>query len=129
MSTVLADSFAAFVALCEGGRTLEAIERFYADDVVVHENAERARVGREACLGAERDALAASVHAPTLRARARACDEVHGVSFVEWTIRFVSPEGHVMRLDEVARQTWSRGRIVEERFYYEGVVDEGPLDA
>jgi hypothetical protein len=30
-----------------------------------------------------------------------------------------------MRLEEVAAQRWSDGVISEERFYYEGIVDEG----
>jgi hypothetical protein len=30
-----------------------------------------------------------------------------------------------MRLEEVAVQTWENAHIVQERFYYEGVVDEG----
>jgi hypothetical protein len=30
-----------------------------------------------------------------------------------------------VRLEEVAVQVWEGGQIVQERFYYEGVVDEG----
>ena len=44
---------------------------------------------------------------------------------MEWVIRFVGEDARPMRLDEVAVQRWAGGRIVEERFYYEGLVDEG----
>ena len=55
-------------------------------------------------------------------------DEARGVTFVEWEIRFVGQDQRPMRLDEVAVQRWSGARIVEERFYYDGVVDEGDED-
>jgi ketosteroid isomerase-like protein len=117
-----------FVALCEAGSTLDALERYYADDVVVFENHERARAGRTACLEYEKEALARAGEPARLRARAYAAHEQQGVTFVEWTIRFVGEDGRPMRLEEVAVQRWSQGRISEERFYYEGVVDEGDAD-
>jgi hypothetical protein len=118
-----------FVLLCESGRTLEAIERFYADDVVVFENHERARAGREACLTYEREALAQTREPASLRARASALDSTSGTAFIEWVIRYQGEDGRPMRLDEVAVQRWSGGRICEERFYYAGTVDEGDEDS
>jgi ketosteroid isomerase-like protein len=113
------------IALCERNATLEAIERFYADDVVVFENHERARAGREACMAYERAALTQLTQPAKLRAKACAVDAQSGVAFIEWVIRFLGDEDRPMRLDEVAVQRWAGGRIVEERFYYEGMVDEG----
>ena len=124
----LSENLRALVALCEQGKTLEAIERFYADDVVVFENHERARAGREACLAFERSALAQLKEPARLRARAYAAEPQLGVAFIEWVIRFLGDDGRPMRLEEVAVQRWSGGRIVEERFYYEGLVDEGDED-
>jgi ketosteroid isomerase-like protein len=121
----LSESLREFVSLSEKGKTLEAIERFYADDVVVFENHERARAGREACLAYERAALAQLKEPATLRAKAYAADAHVGVAFIEWVIRFVGEDERPMRLDEVAVQRWAGGRIVEERFYFEGMVDEG----
>lgn len=121
----LQDLLRQFVATCQGGRTLDAIERFYAEDVIVFENHERARAGKEACLDYEREALASGAAAPKLVARAAACDEPSGVSFVEWVIRYQGADARPMRLEEVAVQRWAGGKIVEERFYYEGAIDEG----
>jgi ketosteroid isomerase-like protein len=118
-------AFTEFVKLCERGETLEAIARFYAEDVIVYENRERARVGRAACLAFEEAGLARLPEPPTLRARAAAEDPREGVSFIEWTLRYVSPDGRPMRMDEVAVQRWRGDEVVEERFYYEGVIDEG----
>ena len=124
----LSEDLREFIRLCEQGKTLEAIERFYAEDVVVFENHERARAGREACLAFEREALARLSQPATLRARAHAVEQQSGVAFVEWVIRFIGDDERPMRLEEVAVQRWGRGRIVEERFYYEGLVDEGDED-
>jgi ketosteroid isomerase-like protein len=117
-----------FVALCEAGKTLEAIERFYAEDAVVFENHELARAGRAACLACEQEAIARVKEPARLKARAFAVNAAGAVSFIEWTVRYVGEDGRPMRLDEVAVQRWSGGRISEERFYYEGVVDEGDAD-
>lgn len=119
------DRLVELVRACEAGHTLDAIERFYAEDVVVFENYERARSGRAACVEYERAALAEQPRPPKLVARAMAADEASGVSFVEWVIRFVGRDGRPMRLEEVAVQRWSGGAIVEERFFYEGAIDEG----
>jgi ketosteroid isomerase-like protein len=117
-----------FIQLCEQGQTLEAIARFYAEDVVVFENHELARAGREACLAFEREAIARLKEPATLRSKASAIDAQSGVAFVQWLIRFLGEDDRPMRLDEVAVQRWAGGRIVEERFYYEGMVDEGDED-
>ncbi|HEX6244677.1 MAG TPA: nuclear transport factor 2 family protein [Polyangiales bacterium] len=124
----LSEDLREFIRLCEQGKTLEAIERFYAEDVVVFENHERARAGRDACLAFEREALARLSQPATLRARAHAVEQQSGVAFIEWAIRFIGDDERPMRLEEVAVQRWGRGRIVEERFYYEGLVDEGDED-
>ena len=105
-----------------------AIERFYADDAVVFENHELARAGRLACAAYEREAVAKQAEPPRTRAVSSACDDSAGRAFVEWLIRWKTPEGTWMRLEEVAAQRWSGDRIVEERFYYEGVIDEGGDD-
>lgn len=124
----LTDEVREFVALCENGQTLRAIETYYAEDVVVFENYERARTGRDACISYERDALSRMKEPSTLRAKAQAIDPVHGIVFLEWEIRFVGDDERPMRLDEVSVQHWLSGRIVEERFYYAGVIDEGDED-
>jgi ketosteroid isomerase-like protein len=116
------------ISLVEAGRSVDAIDRFYADDVVVFENHELARAGRVACLAFERDAVARLLEPAHSRALALACDEPTARAFIEWQIRFRTADGRWMRMEEVAVQRWSGDRIVEERFYYEGVIDEGDED-
>lgn len=117
-----------FIKLVESGNSVPAIEQFYADDVVVFENHELARAGREKSVAYEREALAKHAEAPRTKAVSMACDEATGRAFIEWLIRWKTADGTWMRLDEVAAQRWSGDHIVEERFYYEGVIDEGGDD-
>lgn len=115
----------AFIGLLEAGRTLEAIEQFYADDVCVFENRTLARAGRQACLAYEREQLAGQPHPPQIRVSRKAIDTLTDTVFLEYTLRFVGAEGRPMCLEEVAVQSWGRGVISSERFYYAGLVDEG----
>lgn len=114
-----------FVRLIEGGNSLDAMRQFYSPEVVVFENRELARAGVGACLAYEQKALAALSEPLHAKALSLALDEQSGTSFVEWLIRFTGNDGRPMRLEQVAVQKWERGRIVQERFYYEGLVDEG----
>lgn len=118
-----------FVELVVSGHGVQALERFYAEDVNVFENRELSRAGRDACVAEERRQLSRMPSAPRARALKIAVNEAEGVAFIEWLFRFVSAEGRPLRLEQVAVQTWQGGRIVEERFYYEGVVDEGDDDS
>lgn len=112
-------------ALLERGETLLAIERFYAPDVCIFDNRTLARAGREACLVYEREQLAAQPEPPRFRFQSMAINEADGVVFLEYTLRFTGAEARPMRLEQVSVQHWHRGLIMEERLYYEGVIDEG----
>ena len=124
----LREQLTQFIQLVESGQSVAAIERFYADDAVVFENHELARAGRVKCAAYEQEAVAKQAEPPRTRAISLACDDTTGRAFVEWLIRWKTAEGTWMRLEEVAAQRWSGDRIVEERFYYEGVIDEGRDD-
>jgi ketosteroid isomerase-like protein len=124
----LAKQVEKFVELVTNGQTVESMERFYSEDVNVFENRELARAGRAYCIAEERRLLEAQPAPPRMRALKVAVNEADGVAFIEWVIRFTSPEGRPLRLEEVAVQKWAGGLIVEERFYYQGLVDEGDED-
>jgi ketosteroid isomerase-like protein len=110
--------------LCKG-RSLDAMERYYAPEVCVFENRQLARAGKARCLQYERDALANHPEPPRFKLLRLAINEGGGCAFLEYVVRFRAADGRAMRLEEIAVQTWENGQIVNERFYYEGVVDEG----
>jgi ketosteroid isomerase-like protein len=114
-----------FAELLQKGRPLDAMEKFYAPEINVFENRQLARAGKLRCLQYERDALANQPEAPRFKVSKLAVDEVRGYAFLEYIVRFRASDGRPQRLEEVAVQTWDNGLITQERFYYEGVVDEG----
>ncbi len=114
-----------FVRLLSEGDTLTAIERYYADDVCVFENRALSRAGRQQCLEYERERLSTLQAKPQFKMHKRAMDADEGHVFLEYTVRYFETDGTAARLELVAVQTWERGKIVQERFYYEGVVIEG----
>jgi ketosteroid isomerase-like protein len=114
-----------FADLLSKGRSLDAMERFYAPEVSVFENRQLARAGKAQCLQYERDALAGQPEPPRFKLGKLAVNETTADVFLEYVVRFKASDGRPMRLEEVAVQSWDNGLIVQERFYYEGVVDEG----
>lgn len=114
-----------FAELLQKGRPLDAMEKFYAPDINVFENRQLARAGKARCLQYERDALANQPEPPRFKLLKLAVDEARGHAFLEYVVRFRASDGRPQRLEEVAVQAWYDGLISEERFYYEGVVDEG----
>jgi ketosteroid isomerase-like protein len=121
----LKDNVVRFCELLARGEPLRAMEEFYADDVCVFENRTLARAGREQCLLHEREALTRVREPPRFKLHRCAVDEGTGVAFIEYTVRFVSSSGRPVRIEEVAVQSWDGNRISNERFYHEGVIDEG----
>lgn len=119
------EHFDAMCALIEAGETVAAIERYYAEDAHVFENRRLARAGRDKCARHEREQLAAQPRPPSFKLTRRAFDEASETGFIELAVRFADPEGRPLLLEEVLVQRWARGKVERERYYYEGVVDEG----
>lgn len=120
----LRECLRSFVELLKAGKALEAMERFYHPEVMVFENRRLARAGRAVCLEHERQQLSVQASPLAFRVLKSAVDEQSGAAFLEYVLRFRAPDGRQLRLEQVAVQRWSEGKIVEERFYYEGLVDE-----
>ena len=99
------------------GAILEAFERFYADEVVMQENADAPKIGKEACRQAERAALGAveQFHGVKLLGNA-----VNGdTSYSEWEFDATYKGGGRVKLTQVAARRWKDALIVHERFYYQ----------
>jgi ketosteroid isomerase-like protein len=114
-----------FIRLFEAGETALALEKYYAEDVVVFENRELARSGRAQCVEFERKAVEQLETPPKMKVIAYAVNEDEGTAFIEWLVRMTPRGGEPHRLEEVSVQLWEQDKIVRERHYYEGYVDEG----
>ena len=98
------------------GKALEAFEKYYADDVVMQENSDEPRVGKEANRKAEEEFFAslAEFHEGKVLASA-----VNGdTSFSEWFMDVTFKNGYRYKLAQVAVRKWKDGKVIHERFFY-----------
>ena len=98
------------------GQAMEAFERFYADDVVMQENTEPPREGKDACRKYEEEFFGnvAEFHEGSLHGSTAQGDR----SYSEWIFDVTLKDGTRMRNHQVAARTWRDGKVVRERFYY-----------
>jgi len=98
------------------GKALEAFEQYYADDVVMQENSDEPRVGKELNRKFEVEFFSslAEFHDGKLLSSA-----VNGdVTFGEWYMDITFKGGHRVKATQVAVRRWKDGKIAAERFYY-----------
>lgn len=98
------------------GRAMEAFEEFYADDVVMQENNDEPRVGKDVNRKAEQDFFASvkEFHGAEITATA-----VNGdVSFCEINMDVTFQNDYRFKMAQVAVRRWKDGKISNERFYY-----------
>ena len=105
-----------FIAAVVSGDHAGAIERFYAEDASMQENAAPPRVGRDLLVAHERAVLE----------RVERVTSTCVTSIVEgdrvainWVFDFVYTSGKTGRFDEVALQEWRGDRVFRERFFYD----------
>jgi ketosteroid isomerase-like protein len=98
------------------GKALEAFEQYYAQDVVMQENSDEPRVGKEANRKAEIEFFSslAEFHEGRLLSSAVNGDVTYG----EWLMDVTFKNGYRLKLAQVAVRRWKDGQIVNERFYY-----------
>jgi ketosteroid isomerase-like protein len=98
------------------GKIMEAFEKYYADDVVMQENSEEPRKGKEANRKAEQEFMASveAFNGASVKASA-----VNGdVTFSEWEMDITFKGGHRVKMNQVAVRQWKNGKIAHERFFY-----------
>lgn len=98
------------------GTAMDAFEKYYADDVVMQENSDEPRSGKDANRKAE-EQFFASVE--KWNGGACTASAVNGdVSFSEWEYDITFKGGTRVKMNQVAVRRWKNGKIVHERFYY-----------
>jgi ketosteroid isomerase-like protein len=98
------------------GKAMEAFEKYYADDVVMQENSEEPRRGKEANRKAEEEFFAS---VEKWNGGACTASAVNGdVTFSEWEYDITFKGGQRVKMNQVAVRRWKNGKIVNERFYY-----------
>jgi ketosteroid isomerase-like protein len=108
------------ISYVEQGRILDALDEFYADDVVMQDNHNPPTVGKAANVERERALLAGIAEVHENRAGAVLVDGDRAA--INWRFEFTGADGRRYRFDQVALQTWRDGRIVRERFFYDSAT-------
>jgi ketosteroid isomerase-like protein len=108
------------IGMITKGQLLEAFEKYYADDVVMQENNDPPRVGKDANREFEKQFISGveQVHDSQIKNVAYSTDGkvVMIQSYMDITMKGVGRQ----QMEEVAVQTWKNGKIVNEKFFYKG---------
>ena len=100
------------------GQAMDAFEKFYAEEVVMIEATGDRREGKDLNREYEQQFFSTVKEMHGGGVNAITSDEENGVTMVEAWMDVTFKDGNRVKMEEVARQTWSGGQIVEERFYY-----------
>jgi ketosteroid isomerase-like protein len=98
------------------GKILEAMEEFYADDVVMTEPYHTTE-GKAANIEREKEFLAGVKQWTGFDVTAVAASDTH--SFYECSMDWIATDGTSVHVEQVVVAEWRDGRIVRERFYYD----------
>ena len=104
------------VARAEQWKILEAMQEFYADNVVMQDNLNAPTIGLEANLERERAFVASVTKVNEMRAEAVIVDGNRAV--INWRQDLVI-NGQRLTFDQLSLQLWENGKIVHERFVYD----------
>ena len=98
------------------GKAMEAFEKYYADDVVMQENSDEPRRGKDANRKVEEEFFAS---VEKWNGGSVLSSAVNGdVSFSEWEYDITFKGGTRVKMNQVAVRRWKNGQIASERFYY-----------
>lgn len=105
------------VALVVANKSVEALKKFYHDDVVMQEANYPPRVGMAAAITHATQASDATDKIFEVTAARILVDGDHAV--IEWHAEWSTQSGKRVRVEEVALQTWQGDRVIHERFFYD----------
>ena len=101
------------------GKALDAFEKFYHEDVTMIEATGDVRRGKAANREFEQNWFNSVQEVHGGGVNAITADEEAGVTMVETWTEMTFKDGKRMKMEEVARQKWQDGQIIEEKFYYD----------
>ncbi len=100
------------------GKTMEAFEKYYHDDVVIVEANGDTRDGKDAQRKAIGDWYTSVKEMHGGGTNTVTANEGEGITMVESWTDCTFQDGNRFKLEEVAVQKWKDGQIIHERFYY-----------
>ncbi len=104
------------ISLVEKGQMLEAMNRYYAENVAMQENVSPPSVGFAENYARE-EAFYGSLQALRFNLVSVVVEGDRAV--INWVFDYTTADGTSYRMDEIAIQTWRDGKIVHERYIYD----------
>ena len=104
------------ISLVEKGQMLEAMNRYYAENVAMQENVSPPSVGFAENYARE-EAFYGSLQALNFNLVSVVVEGDRAV--INWVFDYTTADGTSYRMDEIAIQTWRDGKIVHERYVYD----------
>jgi len=105
-----------FIATIKRGEFLEALSRFYAEDMTAQENNLPPRIGRAAQQANEEAALE-RMRFDNIQIASHLIDGDRVA--LNYVFEMTTRDGAHLRMDEIAYQVWRGDRIISERYYYD----------
>jgi limonene-1,2-epoxide hydrolase len=101
------------------GKLLDAFDKYYGESVVITEP-RGTWEGKKACRAHEEEFLGMIKEFHGMEVKAITSDEEAGVVMHETTMDVTFQDGNRVNMEQVGVQKWEDGKIVHERFYYQG---------
>ena len=98
------------------GRIPDALDEFYAEDVVMQENTLPPTIGRKANRDREQQFLNTVKEWQRFDVTAKAVGD--NVTFYETVMDWIAKDGTPVHVEQVVVAKWQDGQIVHERFYH-----------
>jgi hypothetical protein len=100
------------------GKIIEAMTEFYDNDAKMQENANPPTVGLAANIEREKQFMSGVKEWKGFNVTTSAVGD--NVTFYECSLDFIATNGQAVHMEQVVVTKWKNGKIVYERFYYDG---------
>ncbi len=98
------------------GKSLEAFEKYYHDDVMMQENENIPTLGKEANRDREKEFYAAVTEFRSAKPIKITVGE--DISMVQWHYDYTHRDWGTRNYNQVSVQEWKDGKIIKEQFFY-----------
>lgn len=98
------------------GKTMEAFELYYHDDVIMQENEQNPTIGKEDNRQREMTFLNSVTEFRGAAILSTAASD--DVSFVKWHFDYTHKDWGIRNYTQVSVQNWKDGKIIREQFFY-----------
>ena len=98
------------------GKSLEAFEKYYHDDVIMQENENLPTVGKKANLQREQEFYSSVTEFRSAKPLKITVGE--NISMVQWHYDYTHKDWGIRNYTQVSVQEWQDGKIIREQFFY-----------